>query len=131
MSYYGSGDYLNVKPKRVIPQRPPLKQQPVRIPVNQPEVRRPIPKQPVEQAPLRRPLMPFANLRPLQKPTQIYAKHGWHGFVDHPTNFIVGEAGKERVDIYPTKKKKRGMSDFDFGKAGSDLGDFDFAGGYI
>lgn len=34
------------------------------------------------------------------------AAKGFHGYVDHPTHFLVGEAGPERVNITPIKKKK-------------------------
>ena len=48
------------------------------------------------------------------------AKHGYHGIVTKPTRFLVGEAGREHVDIYPVRRrqKKIGMLD-----------DFDFTGG--
>lgn len=43
---------------------------------------------------------------------KIKAKKGYHGYVNKPTYFLAGEAGKERVDITPINKK--GMFNFDF-----------------
>lgn len=47
----------------------------------------------------------------------IPAKHGFHGYVNKPTKFLVGESGRERVDISPVKKRKSNANvfDFDFG----------------
>jgi hypothetical protein len=33
------------------------------------------------------------------------ARKGFHGFADHPMNFLVGEAGRERINIHKVKDK--------------------------
>lgn len=40
-----------------------------------------------------------------EEPDRLFAKTGFHGYVNHPTHFIVGEHGRERVDIYPKWQK--------------------------
>lgn len=38
---------------------------------------------------------------------QVYrAAKGFHGIIDHPSVFLIGEAGKENVRITPIKSKK-------------------------
>jgi hypothetical protein len=44
----------------------------------------------------------------------IIAKKGFHGIINHPTNFLTGEAGRERVNITPLKKRKKSKSKDDF-----------------
>lgn len=51
----------------------------------------------------------------------IKAKNGFHGMVYHPTYFLAGEAGRERVNITPIKKHKNrnhemNYNDYDLGK---------------
>lgn len=48
------------------------------------------------------------------------AEHGFHGIVNRPTHFLVGEKGSEHVNIRPIKsmKKKGSNNDYDF------LGDY-------
>ncbi len=97
-------------------------------PYNQPR-----PEQKPNGQPQRRPVMPFANVRPLQrneseKPKLIRAKHGYHGIVRKPTRFLVGEAGAEHVRITPIKRKRNVMIDFDYK---SSITDFDFSGGML
>lgn len=45
----------------------------------------------------------------------IRAKKGYHGVIDHPSMFLVGEYGKEMVDISAVKKQKkhRDYNDYD------------------
>lgn len=55
---------------------------------------------------------------PNRKLREKEAKYGFHGYVNKPTHFLVGEAGKERVDIYPIRRRQKRMGmidDFDFG----------------
>jgi hypothetical protein len=40
------------------------------------------------------------------------AESGFHGIINHPTKFLVGERGIERVDITPIKKKRRTNDDY-------------------
>lgn len=49
---------------------------------------------------------------------EVEAKKGFHGYVNKPTKFLVGEKGRERVDIYPIRRRQKRMGmidDFDFG----------------
>jgi hypothetical protein len=53
---------------------------------------------------------PYENCRCGCHRGQIGARHGFHGYVTHPMNFLAGEHGRERVDIH--KAKGRGNNDF-------------------
>lgn len=39
-----------------------------------------------------------------QKEAGIKAAKGYHGIIDHPTYFLAGEAGREKVSIEPVNK---------------------------
>lgn len=52
----------------------------------------------------------------------IVAKKGFHGVIRHPTEFLAGEAGKERVNISAVKKSKKHKSNNKF--YGTDLSGF-------
>lgn len=46
------------------------------------------------------------------------AEKGFHGYIDKPTNILVGESGRERVDITPVEKENNIFkinTDFDYG----------------
>jgi hypothetical protein len=51
---------------------------------------------------------------------EVHAAKGFHGYVFKPTHFLVGEKGRERVDISPIRKSKRKSKDnwldYDFTK---------------
>lgn len=42
------------------------------------------------------------------------AAKGFHGIIYHPTRFLVGESGKERVNITPIKKKHKSHNEEKF-----------------
>jgi hypothetical protein len=50
---------------------------------------------------------------------EFHSANGFHGIINHPTRFLVGEAGRERVDITPIKSKRKSnynWFDYDFTK---------------
>lgn len=55
----------------------------------------------------------------------IEAAKGFHGFINHPTIFLVGEAGREKVNITPSRKKGKGKKGHHIEPAfGFDLSNF-------
>ena len=110
---YGRG-HGRGKPSKL--PKPPI-MPPIMPPIVPPTVPQP-PYVPLQPKPVRRTNKIRFITRGVQGIRYRKAEHGFHGIVDSPTRFLVGENGAEHIDIRPMKsmkmKKKGSNNDYDF-----------------